>query len=209
MVAVIGLVLVAIWLTGCAGFKAPSAASISMGNFEGARMVKVEKNGVEVSAFAVKTEEESRRYFDENLLKDGVLAIHLDIVSRTSDEGEILSSDLRVGKDTIPSSSSGIAYEAAKRVLSWRAIAWGLPTYFVGSAISAVHTSNVNKEIKKDLEEKSLLESDVKIKPFGASQGFVWFKMPEKDLPKGMVLNLFLALGKDRKVVKYEVPIPD
>jgi len=179
-----------------------------MGRIPQSQLARVEKNGVEISAFPIKKGEDSLRYFDEDLLDEGILAVYLVISNKTSDSANLNTPNLKVGEKIVAAGTSSLAYNAAKRGYGLRAFLWMFPTYFVGAPASAVHTYNVNKEMKKDLIAKSILESDREVKPFGTSQGFVWFKIPG-DLPKEIVLNLFLEFGFTKKTIMYEIPLPD
>lgn len=190
---------------GCATNKARGVIPMSA-NPKG--LVKMETEDVVIRVFPILNKDDSKTYFDENLLSDRILAIFLEVFSKTSNETRVVSLELRRGETILQPLTTNEVYKVVKREYIGKAFLWALPTYFVGGPISAIHTYRINKEIERDIKEKEFRKE---VKPFGTSGGFVWFKIPKdmailKDkgggLPKGVTLNLFLTVGAEKKLIE-------
>jgi len=100
------------------------------------------------------------------------------------------------------------AYQAIRRGYWGKSIFWWFFGLYIGAPISAIHTHEVNKEIRQDLNRKLLnLEPNSKSR----LKGFLLFKVPkgfikENAIPKGLMLKLNLIVGENRGI-KYNFPI--
>ncbi|MDD2753090.1 MAG: hypothetical protein PHT44_00530 [Candidatus Portnoybacteria bacterium] len=211
-------VLVMILTAGCATYNTQGAVPM-MGRIPQNQLGVVEKDGLSISVYPVKTEEEAKRYFDDNLLDDGILAVYFVLANKTSNSFNIDALTLKTDEGVVVSSLAlDLVYDAVKKDYVWRAGLWGAGTGMAGLTISLFHTRSVNKDVKADIRAKSIESSSKEIKPLDTVQGFSWFKLPDKiaedkkgvnGLPKGMVLNLSLESAPEKKLVKYEIPISD
>jgi len=163
-----------------------------------------------VTVFPILNEDDARKYFDENIVDDRILAAYLSITNKTADNIHLAASDLKLGEIIIPSSTSDLVYNSVKRAYGMRAFLWTITTYGVGGVASALHTRNINEEIEADLKEREIKKT---IDPMGSSQGFIWFKVSDdviseaKGFPKGMVLSLTIEMGAEKKLTRYDFPI--
>ena len=74
----IGLILaVAVVVSGCASYTVQSMPS----QLDENKVVKAEKEDISVTAFPILTEEDSKRYFDKNLIGKNILAVYFVIVN--------------------------------------------------------------------------------------------------------------------------------
>jgi len=209
------MILLVVSLVGCAGYNTRGAMPVTS-RVNDTKLIKAEKDGIAITAFPILNEDDSRRYFDENLLDYRILALFLDVFNKTSNEVKVASSELKIGQIVLEPSTTDVMYKAVKREYAGKAFLWMFPTLYIGAPISAIHTYRINKEIEADMKEKRL-DFGKEIKPLGMSQGFVWFKIPDKTspedkgdgLPKGMVLNLVVEIGKEKEAIKYELSIPN
>ncbi len=212
---VLALVFVAAvaMLTGCAHYGAKGVVPQCCDDKDiSTSIVRVEKGSVRVAAFPITQKKDARKYFGEDVISDGILAVYVDISNRGEYSVRFVSATLNLGAgETVASLTAEAMYGILKRGIWGKAILWMFPTYFVGAPISALHTLYVNTDIKEDLEKKALILGEVKSRE--VSRGFVWFRIPEKampndgdGLPKRMVLSLIIE--KEDRLIKYDLPIP-
>jgi len=216
LVVVLVVLVVATMLVGCATYNTRGSMPV-ISRIEESRLLKAEKDGVEVKAFPILTKEDSEKYFDEDLPNNRILAIFLDIsnTNRTSNSNKVkvVSSELRIGETILQPSTADVVYKAIRRGYVLKAWLWTIPTWFVGAIPSVIHTAVVNTKIEEDIKEKGLNFGKA-IGPMGATQGFVWFKIPKKAapeyksnglLPKGTILNLILESKQEK--IEYKLPM--
>jgi len=202
----IGLVLlVAVLANGCASYNIQSVPS----QIDESKTVKVEDNDTTITAFPILTEEDSKKYFDKNLIGNNLLAVYLNVLNTSPSVVEIIKSNLIIQAQQ-PSALAPLpqedVYKAIRRGWAGKASAWFF-MYGVGAPISAAHTASVNKDVKQDLQNKALKLGDVKPKTF--SHGFLWFKIPDEAMhdDKLPASELKISIKKDGKLVEYNLPI--
>jgi hypothetical protein len=199
------------FMAGCTWYSAKGAIPM-MDRVEENKLVKMEKEGVAITAFPILNEDDSSKYFDRNIIPGRMFAVYLSIFNKTSNEVRVISSEFRIGKTILQPSTAEEMYKVIKREYGVKAFIWMFPTYFVGAPISIAHTHYVNKKIEADMEKKQM-EFHKEIKPSGILQGFIWFKVPKKvapeyeseGLPKGTVFNLILE--QEKRVVEFGLPV--
>jgi len=87
----IGLVLlVAVLANGCASYNIQSVPS----QIDESKTVKVEDNDTTITAFPILTEEDSKKYFDKNLIGNNLLAVYLNVLNTSPSVVEIIKSNL-------------------------------------------------------------------------------------------------------------------
>ena len=87
----IGLVLLAAVLAnGCASYNIQSVPS----QIDESKTVKVEDNDTTITAFPILTEEDSKKYFDKNLIGNNLLAVYLNVLNTSPSVVEIIKSNL-------------------------------------------------------------------------------------------------------------------
>ena len=205
------MILLAVSLVGCAGYNTRGAMPVTS-RIDDVKLIKVEKEGVAITAFPILNEDDSKKYFDENIISDRMFAVYLTIFNKTSNEVRVISSGLKIGGIVLQPSTAEEMYKVIKREYGVKAFLWIFPTLYVGAPISATHTYYVNKKIEEDIKEKQL-EFHKEIKPSEILQGFVWFKIPkkiapgytDKGLPKGTILNLILE--QEKRTVEFGLPV--
>lgn len=216
MILLVAVIALAGCFAGCAAFSTQGAVPM-MDRIPQNQLAHLEKDGLEISVYPIKTEEEAERYFDDNLLEDGILAVYLVLANKTSNSFNIKALTLGIDEgEAISPLALDLVYDAVKKNYLWRAGLWGWGTGIIGLGASIFHTRSVNKDIEADIMAKSI-ELNKEIKPSDTVQGFTWYKLPEisedkkgaNGLPKEMVFNLFLESAPEKKSVKYEIPLFD
>lgn len=212
VLALMFMVLAAI-LAGCATYNTRGAVPI-LGRIEEKKVVQQSDGNVVITAFPIMSQEDSERYFDENLLesrvfRDRILAVFLEARNNSSEIIKVNSATLKIGEVAIASVPSDVVYKLIRREYTGKAFLWMFPTYFLGAPFSMMHTANINSKIEDDLKEKAF--SFGEIKAYGSSVGFVWFQISDKEmagntLPKGMVLVVKLT-GKEIVLKLPEPPV--
>jgi len=198
-------------MIGCAGYNVRGAVPL-MNRIEKNKLVKMEKEGIEVTIFPIANVEDAKKYFDENIISDRMFAVFLNVFNKTSNEVKVVSSELRIGQTVLQPSTAEEMYRVIKREYGVKAFLWMFPTLYIGAPISAIHTYSVNNKIEADIKEKQM-EFHKEIKPSEVLQGFIWFKVPkkaapeytDKGLPKGTVLNLILE--QEKRVIEFGLPV--
>ncbi len=200
-------------LAGCTWYSAKGAIPI-MDRVEKNKLVKMEKEGIAITAFPILNGDDSSEYFDRNIISGRMFAVYLNVFNKTPNEVRVISTELRIGGTLLQPSTAEEMYKVIKREYGVKAFLWMFPTYFVGAPISIAHTYYVNKKIEADMAEKQM-EFHKEIKPSEILQGFIWFKVPKKAAPeyesegppKGTVLNLILILEQEKRVVEFGLPM--
>jgi len=202
------VLLVAVLTSGCASYytvqNVPSQIDES-------KVVKAGDNDILITAFPILTKEDSKKYFDANLIGDNILAVHLSILNTSSYVFEVTASNLIIKSHqqfTLASLPIKDVYKITKRSWGLKSVGWFLITYGIGGPISAAHTASVNKDVEQDLKSKVLKLGDIKPKTF--TQGFLWFKIPDEAMSDGKLPDseLKISIKKDGKLVEYNLPIP-
>jgi len=218
ILSVILAVAAVLAVSGCATYNTRGAIPI-LSSIEEKKLVKLEKEGIIIIAFPIATEEDSKKYFDENLLGyrivgERILAVYLDVSNKTSSAVKITSVSLKVGEAVIPLTTAEVVYKAIKREYVGKAFLWMLPTYFVGAIPSVIHTSVINTRIEEDVKSKQFVLG-AEIKAAGSAQGFIWFRVPDKvvfdeskGFPKEMMLDLAIQIGKE-KLARFILAVPN
>ena len=174
---IIGLVLaVAILASGCASY---TTKFVNTAQVDNNKLVKDNSNDILVVAFPILTEKDSKDYFDENLIRKGVLAVYLNILNIASGDINLVNSTLSVqsgNKEFAPLPVEKV-YGYIKRGYGARAIFWLSITYGVGGPVSAALTKSTNNKIEEDLQAKMLKLGNIKSKE--SIQGFLWFKLSD------------------------------
>jgi len=199
------LVLMFWFLAGCATYNTRGAVPILSG-IEEKKLVKLEREGIIITAFPIATKEDSKKYFDENLsgfriIGKRILAVYLDVSNKTSGAVKVASVSLKVGEAVIPSATAEVVYQAIRREYAVKAFLWIFPTFYVGAIPSVIHTSFINSRIEKDVKNKQFVLGREII---NSSQGFVWFQLGS--LPKSAVLDIILEIS-GKGMVLYGLPI--
>ncbi len=202
----IGLILaVAVVVSGCASYTVQSMPS----QLDENKVVKAEKEDISVTAFPILTEEDSKRYFDKNLIGKNILAVYFVIVNYDKKNVQFISSDLVLGGGKIinPYPQKEV-YKTIRREYGGKAFLWMFPTWFVGAPVSVVHTASVNTKIEEDINKKHLNFGEIKPREF--AQGFLWFKLPDDAALEergDRKLALKMIFKKDGELVEHNLSI--
>jgi hypothetical protein len=204
--ALIGLVLlVAVLASGCASYTVQNVPS----QIDESKVVKAGDNDVSITALPILTEEDSKKYFDYDLVAKNVLSVYLVIVNHSQSAIQFISSqvDSGNGKMIEPFPQKDV-YKLIRREYAGKASAWFLISYGLGGPISAGHTASVNTKIEEDINKKHLNFGEIKPREF--QQGFTWFKLPDDVIlgeMKGKEVVLKMMFKKNGRLMEYNLSI--
>ncbi len=210
------LLLAFVGFAGCATYGAKKEFP-KIDQLDPDQLAKANVEGLTITAFPL-NEVEGEKYFGGNILKEDIIAVYVEVTtSPMATAGDIklgvvslyLKAEKNENLDNIvyPMSLEEV-YQAVRREYWGKSIFWWFFGLYIGAPISALHTHEVNKEIRQDLDRK-LLSPGFDFK--SSLKGFLLFKVPkgfvnEGAIPKGMILKLDLAVGGNRGM-KYSFPI--
>ena len=168
---------IALLLCSCASHDVTYRSNLTY-NIE-AQENKVAENGIVLMAKPVLIKSELELYYDEDLLKYGILPVQVYLSNNSEDgiyfltEEIILKDPLERSYQVVPVNS--VVDKAEKSY--WRAAGWGLLTYGIGAIPSVNNVRKTNKVIREDYESKALKSTII---PKGAStEGTVFFEVPK------------------------------
>ncbi len=170
-------------LVGCATYNARGIVA-NPDNFslvDKNRMSTKNGDGIVATAILL-TKDEVKKYFDEDLLGEGIVPVFIDL--QCDDPIVFTAVTLSVdGAKTmaIPMTSEDL-YAVIKRDWFLRATGWFFTTYMVGGPVSALDTYFTNRRIRTDLDSGKIL-SFGSIKK-GATFGFLCFRATKENVSK-------------------------
>ena len=199
------VLLVAVLASGCASYTVQNIPS----QLDENKGVKAGDNDISITALPILTEEDSKKYFDYDLVAKNVLSVYLVIVNHSQSAIQFVSSqvDSGNGKMIKPFSQKDV-YKLIRREYAGKATLWMFPTYFVGIPLSIAHTASLNTKIEEDINKKHLNFGEIKPREF--QQGFAWFKLPDDVVlqeMKGKEVVLRMAFKKNGKLMEYNLSI--
>jgi hypothetical protein len=139
-IALIGLVLLtAVLAGGCASYTVQNVPS----QLDENKIVKGGDNDISITAFPILTEEDSKKYFDDDLVSKNILSVYLVIVNHSSNNIQFISSQLDIGNGKmVESFPQKDVYKLIRREYAGKSVFWLSITYGVGGPLSAAHTAN-------------------------------------------------------------------
>jgi len=173
---IFGLILIV--SSGCATHKAARQPDLAYDLK--AQENKTEMDGITlmVKAFHLKSELET--YFDEDLLKYGVLPIQINLQNKSYERTVVFSID---GINLIdptgtrnPVMSSEQVVDVAKKSY-WRTAGWGVAFGLFGAIPSVINVSKTNKKIQADYEARMIKGGN--LIGGGVTEGLAFFSVPE------------------------------
>ena len=141
---------------------------------------KVENQGIilMVKYFHLKSELET--YFDEDLLKYGILPIQINIQNKAHPNPVVVST---AGINLIDPSEARSPLMSSQQVIDkakksyWRSAGWGVAFGIFGLIPSLVNVSNTNKKIQADYESRMLKSGNLVCG--GMTEGLAFFSVPQ------------------------------
>jgi hypothetical protein len=201
--------IMALLFTGCASYS-PSLVRLEPSGPSTSRQASGDLL-VYVDEYA--TPEKSQRAFDTNLIKEGVLALLIQVQNSGQQPYEVKAMDIVVqeGDHMLRGLTPEQAGSKAKRNAVSRAIGWSLIVPIisipVAVAASAIHTNKVNKQILQDFSAKGF--PDGTITPNKERSGFVFFELPKgrRDL-SGLLLQIKARNETTDRFITIATPLP-
>jgi len=197
------LIFCTVIFAGCASYTVQNVPS----QFDENKVVKAGDNDISITAFPILSEEDSKKYFDYDLVAKNVLSVYLVIVNHSQNSIQLISSNVVLENDKVvtPYPQKEV-YKMVRREYVGKSSFWWFFGLYVGAPISAAHTSGVNTKIEEDINKKNLNSGEIKPKEF--QQGFVWFKLPDDIVLEELgdkKLSLKVVLKKDGKLINHDL----
>lgn len=162
---------------------------------------KVDNDGITLMVKAFHLKSELSTYFDDDLLKYGVLPVQINLQNKSYPNPIVMSTDginlIDATGTRNPGMSCEQVYEKMKKS-QWRSVGWGAAFGIFGIIPSLVNVSNTNEKILTDLESRMMKGGNIICG--GMTEGLTFFSVPE-DLSNlsGWKISLIL---KDIKATK-------
>lgn len=167
-----------VFLYGCAAHNAARQPALSYD--PKAQENKIDRDGVTLMAKPFHLKSELSTYFDDDLLKYGILPVQINLQNKSYPNSVVMSID---GINLIdptgtrnPSLSFEQVYDKVKRS-QWRTVGWGVAFGIFGIIPSLINVSNTNDKIRADFESRLLKSGN--IVPGGMTDGLMFFSVPE------------------------------
>ena len=194
-------------LSGCASFNAAGR----MPDFNDPSSVDKTKlstkmdGDVFVTVYPLKVKEEVEKYFDEDLIDAGILAIMVDVDCSMS---TTLAAATLVLEDGISVSqmSAEEVYATMKRGYGLRTVAGWFFGLYIGAPILAYQTYKTNEKIQQDLNgTEGVAGKLLKLGKFqsGKTKGFLCFRVDNPVATK----KLQLIFQRDGKLTEYDFDV--
>ena len=164
--------------SGCATHKAARQPQLSYDLTT--QQNKVDKDGISlmIKCFHLKSDLET--YFDDDLLKYGILPVQVNLQNKSYPTTVVLSTD---GINLLDPTGSRSALMSTNQVIDkakksyWRAAGWGVAAGVFGIIPSMINVSNTNKKIQADYESRAIKGGN--LIPGGMTEGLTFFLVPE------------------------------
>jgi len=200
---------IALLFAGCASY----APVLTRLDTSGPNVSKQTNGALTVYVEEYATSEKSKKAFDADLVKEGVLPLLISTENGGKDSYQIRASDIvvRNGNTPIKALSPEEAASKVKRDAIGRALGWSLIVPIISIPIalaaSAMHTSGVNDKIVQDFAAKRFEEGI--INPNKELSGFLFLELEEgrKDL-SGLNLELTAKNVATGEIVTVTAPLP-
>lgn len=188
--ALVGLVALA---SGCASHRVTEAPALSF-DLEAQQQV-VETSGVAMMARPVHAKSELETYFDNDLVRLGILPVQVNLHNK-SYGGNLIFSPQSIS--LYAPDDSHVVQLGVNQIMDrakksyWRSAGWGVAFGLVGAGVSAVNVSQTNKKVRSTYESRIIKGGN--LDEGNMTEGFVFFDVP-KDLDSldgwklGMVLR--------------------
>ncbi|MFA5098762.1 MAG: hypothetical protein WC461_00895 [Candidatus Paceibacterota bacterium] len=186
--------------TGCASFNAAGKMPDfnNPSSTDRARLSTKIGTDASITICPVKEKEEAEKYFDEDFISAGILAVavHADCSVETT-----LVAATLIPKSGVPVSSmdSKEIYAVMKRGYGARTVAGWFFGLYIGAPILAYQTYKTNERIQQDLDgAEGTTGKLLKVGNFpkGNTEGFLCFKVNDPTTVKGTLKLVFQRSGK-------------
>jgi len=164
-------------MNGCASYNAARPPVLNY-DLE-AQVNKVELNGVVLMAKPMHLQSELSRYFDNDLMKNGILPIQINIHNKSYDGTLVFSPDglnlIDLSNNRCPCLSIDQVVNKTKKSY-WRTAGWGVLAGVVGIIPSVINISKTNKKIRASYETRMLKGGN--LISGSVTEGFTFFAVP-------------------------------
>jgi hypothetical protein len=163
---------------GCASHKAARQPDLSYDLK--AQENKIDRDGITLMVKTFHLKSELSTYFDEDLLKYGMLPIQINLQNKSYPNPVVMNIDginlIDAMGTRYPGLSSEQTYDIAKRS-QWRSAGWTVAAGIFGLIPSLINVSNTNDKIRADFESRQLKSGNIICG--GMTEGLMFFSVPE------------------------------
>jgi len=187
---------------GCASHNAAQAPQLGFDLY--AQQNKVETHGLILMAKPIHLKSELERYFDNDLLKSGVLPIQIHVLNKSYERPVVFSTDginlIDPSQARAPMLSGDQLMKKVKKSF-WRTAGWSVAFGVFGLIPSAINVSKTNKKIQADYESRMVRGGN--LIPGAVTEGTAFFSVPpDISSLNGWKVSLILVdPTKDERIV--------
>lgn len=170
--------LVLVSFFGCSTHKAARQPDLSYDLK--AQENKVDKDGIALMTKCFHLKSELVTYFDDDLLQYGILAIQINLQSKSYPKTVVFNTD---GINLIDSTGTRNPIMSSEQVIEkakksyWRTAGWGVAFGIFGVIPSLINVSNTNEKIQADYESRMIKGGNLICG--GVTEGLIFFSVPE------------------------------
>jgi hypothetical protein len=170
--------LVLVLSSGCATYKAARQPNLSYDLTT--QQNKVDKDGISLMIKCFHLKSDLTTYFDDDLLKYGILPVQVNLQNKSYPNTVVLSTD---GINLIDPTGNRNPLMPIEQVIDktkksyWRTAGWGVATGIFGIIPSMINVSNTNKKIQADYESRMIKGGN--LISSGMTEGLTFFSVPE------------------------------
>jgi hypothetical protein len=170
--------LILLFINGCAAHNAARQPDLSYDLK--AQESKIDKDGITLMAKVFHLKSELSTYFDDDLLKYGVLPIQINLQNKSYPSPIVMNIDGINLIDPTGTRNPGLSceqvYDKVKRS-QWRSVGWGAAFGLFGIIPSLINVSSTNDKIRADFESRMIKSGNIICG--GMTEGLTFFSVPE------------------------------
>lgn len=141
---------------------------------------KVEKDGITLMVKVFHLKSEHSTYFDDDLLKYGMLPIQINLQNKSYRNPVVMNIDGINLIDPTGTRNPGLSceqvYDKAKKS-QWRSVGWGAALGLIGAIPSLINVSSTNDKIRADFESRMIKGGNIICG--GMTEGMAFFSVPQ------------------------------
>jgi len=169
--------IVGLFLVSCASHKAVQQPNLTYDL--AAQKNKVTENGVDLVTKPIHSKSELKSYFDQDLLKDGILPVQVSISNNSHNDFYLDTEGISLvdpSQNRYPVLPVSAVVKKAKKSY-WRTAGWGVAFGLLGVIPSAINVNSTNTKIEDDYYAKALKSGN--LSNGAGMEGLVFFAVPD------------------------------
>lgn len=174
-----------------------------------AQQKQLESKGILLMVNAMHQEDDLKVYFDDDLIKYGILPVQVNITNKHSSQNYLFRPDdialANAEGDRQQQLTLEQVMDRAKKSY-WRSAGWGVAFGVIGAGVSAVNVSNANNKMRATYSARMIKAGN--LDRGNIVEGFTFFDVP-KDLATldGWKLDLLMANPSTGDSIALEYPL--